>query len=171
MIEREYEYRLKSGRVMTRVVLMAAGGAWFAYMALTNDRALTLWIIPLTRNGATIFYAAFAALMLLISMVEAVNVLRTGSLRQRIAFTEDGVMVPKTAWTEEERLIPYESIVDLKENTEPIHAIVIRHRDGQFTLMLDRLPDERAFAEIGHKLAVRAREARAGAGGLPPAAT
>lgn len=171
MIEREYKYRLKAGRVMTRALLVGAGGVWFAYMALTNDRALTLWIIPLTRNGATIFYAIFAALAIAGSAAEAVHVQRTGSLRQRIAFATDGMMVPRSAWTEEEMLIPYDTIVDLKESTEPIHAVVIRHRDGEFSLQLDMLPDERAFAEIVRELAVRVREARAGAGGQLPVAT
>ena len=109
MIEREYEYRLKAGRVLAKATLFGAGALWFASMALTNDRGLILFIIPLSKNGATIFYGAFAGLAALFSAKDAVNVARRASLRQRIAFAKDGLMVPRSLWSREEALIPYES--------------------------------------------------------------
>jgi len=76
-------------------------------------------------------------------------------------------MVPRSSWSAEERLIPYESILDLKEFTEPDSLVVIRHREGEFTLRLDLLPDERAYAEIVHRLAFRLQAIKAGLGGPP----
>src|SRR5205814_6717094 len=87
MIEREYEYRLKAGRVEVRAALMAAGALLFTYLALTNDRGLILFIIPLERGAATVAYWAFAGLAALCAAADAVNVVRRADLRQRIAFT------------------------------------------------------------------------------------
>jgi len=160
MIEREYEYRLKAGRVQATAFLFGAGAVWFAYLALTNDRGLILWrLITFTQNGATIFYWVFAGLTALVCVCNAAMVARLGSVRQRIAFTKDGLMVR------------YENILDMKEFTDPDHLVLIRHREGEFELRLDWLPDERAFAEIVHNLALLARAAKAGVGSDSPEAT
>ena len=171
MIEREYEYRLKVGRAQARAVLFGAGALLFAYVALTNDRGLILCVIPLAKTGATICYGVFAGLSALVCAYEAVNVAGRASLRQRIAFTEEGLVVPRSSWSAEERLIPYGSILDMKEFTEPDSLVVIRHREGEFPLRLDLLPDERAYAEIVHSLALRIQAAEAGLGGGPPKTT
>jgi len=172
MIEREYEYRLKAGRVQATAFLFGAGAVWFAYLALTNDRGLILWrLITFTQNGATIFYWVFAGLTALVCVCNAAMVARLGSVRQRIAFTKDGLMVPRSARSAEETLIRYENILDMKEFTDPDHLVLIRHREGEFELRLDWLPDERAFAEIVHNLALLARAAKAGVGSDSPEAT
>ena len=171
MIECEYEYRLKAGRVQTRAILFGAGALWFAYMALTNDRGLILCRIPITENGATIFYWVFAGLGALVSACDAAKVARLASLRQRIAFAKEGLMVPRSLRSTEEDLIPYESILDMKEFTEPDNVVLIRHREGEFTLRLDWLPDERAYAEIVHNLAFLVQAAKAGVDSDPPEAT
>src|SRR5262249_47902885 len=59
MIERAYEYRLKAGRLEVRATLMAAGALLLTYLALTNDRGLILFIIPLERGAATVAYWVF----------------------------------------------------------------------------------------------------------------
>src|SRR5262245_49307474 len=102
MIEREYEYRLKAGRAQARAVLWCAGALLLTYVALTNDRGLVLYVIPLTKNGATICYGVFAGLSALVCAFEAVNVAGRASLRQRIAFAEEGLMVPMSLWSAEE---------------------------------------------------------------------
>ena len=160
MIGREYEYRLKAGRVAARAFAFAAAAAGFAYMAATNDRGLVLFVVPLSRDNATIFYGVFAAVAAVIAACDAVNADRRGSLRQRIAFAEVGLVVPKTVWSTEEMLIPYESVVGLKEFNEPDSIVLIEHRGGVFTLRLDLLPDERAYAEILQALGLLVREAK-----------
>src|SRR5947209_6942241 len=114
MIDREYEYRLKAGRVLTRAMLYGAGALGLAYMAINNDRGLVLYIIPLSKEAATIFYGVFAGLAALFCVIDVVNVSRRESLRQRIAFTRDGLMVPKSPWSNEEMLIRYDSLIDMK---------------------------------------------------------
>jgi hypothetical protein len=168
MIGREYEYRLKAGRVLNRAILYGAAALGMAYMALTNDRGLILFIIPLSKNGTTSLYGIFAGLAALFSISHAVNVHRRASLRQRIAFTKEGLVVPRSAWSVEEALIPYERIRDLKEFTEPDHVVVMRHEEGDFTLRFDMLLDERAFAEIVQNLALIVPAAQAAAGNPPP---
>jgi hypothetical protein len=168
MAEREYEYQLKSGRQFAYAALMGAGALLLAYEALTNDRGLILYIIPLSKNAATIFYAVFAVLAGLASASTAVNAARRASLRQRIALTKDGLMVPKSSMSLEEELIAYGSVLDIKEFTEPNNVAVIRHRQGEFTLQLDLLPDERAYAEIVHDLTLQVQAVKTG-GAMPPA--
>jgi hypothetical protein len=171
MTEREYEYRLKSGRVMTRAALWAVGALFMGYMALTNDRGLVLFVVPLSKERATMAYAIFGGLAGLFSIVDAIKATRGESLRQRIAFTEDGVIVPKSAWTAEEVLIPYESVRDMNEFNEPDSLVVIRHQGGEFTLRCDMHPDERAYAEIVQNLALRVRSAQVRESGQKPEAS
>lgn len=161
MIDRQYEYRLKAGRVLIRAILWGIGAVWFASMALNNDRGLVLYIIPLSQSGATIFYASFAGLAALFCAVDAVNVARRESLVQRIAFSADGLIVPKSSFSTEETVIPYASVVGFEQFTEPDALVVIRHSAGEFSLRLDLLPDERAYAQIVTELARRVQAARA----------
>src|SRR2546421_12408514 len=98
MVEREFEYRLKAGRTAAWAVLTGAGALWFAYSGLTNDRGLILFVIPLSQNAATVFYWVIAALAGLFAASAAVNVAGRAELRQRIAFTPDGLLVPKSKW-------------------------------------------------------------------------
>jgi hypothetical protein len=61
----------------------------------------------------------------------------------------------------EDMLIPYESVVDLKEFNEPDSLVLITHAGGVFTLRLDLLPDERAYAEVLQALGLLVRAAKA----------
>jgi hypothetical protein len=162
MVEREYEYRLKAGRTLVRAILCGAGALWFGYMALNNDRGLILLIIPLSQKGATIFYGVIGGLAAVFAAYDAISVSRRKSLRQRIAFANDGLLVPRSLWSTEEKLIPYESVLDVKEFTEPNSVAIIRHREGEFTLELDLLADERTYAEIVRNLAARVHAAKGG---------
>ena len=164
MIEREYEYRLKSERTQLKAALFGAAALGFAYMASSNDRGLILFIIPLSRNAATIAYWAFAGLAAIMCVSDVVNVVRRGSLRQRIAFSPEGLLVPRSVWSTDEMLIPYDTVLKLHEFNEPKSVVVVQHRQGEFTLELDMLPDERAYAEIFHNLASRVQAAKTGSG-------
>jgi hypothetical protein len=99
MIEREYEYRLKAGRVQARAALWMAGAIFMTYMAVTNDRGLELFIFALKKDSATIAYWVFAGLCALFAVIDSVNVVRRGELRQRVAFTAEGLLVPKSNWS------------------------------------------------------------------------
>jgi hypothetical protein len=160
MPDREYEYRLKAGRVQTRALLYGVGALFMAYMGLTNDRGLELFVIPLSQSNATIAYWVFAALAALFCVVDFASAERRKSLRQRIVLTNDALLVPKSSWAEEEERIPYASIQDLKSFNEPDSVVVIRHRGGEFVLRLDMLPDERAYGELVETLAAMVSMAR-----------
>jgi hypothetical protein len=165
MVGREYEYRLKVGRTQTRAAVWGAAAVGFAYLALTNDRGLVLFVIPLSEHRATIAYGLFAGLAAMLAVIDTVNVVRRGSVRQRIAFEDEGLIVPKSPWTVEETTIAYASVIDISSFNEPDSVVVIRHRDGEFTLRLDLLPDERAYGEIVQQLTHRIQMARAGSAG------
>jgi hypothetical protein len=162
---REYEYQLKVGRTQTRAAVWGAAAIGFAWMALTNGRGLVLFIIPLSEHQATIFYGLFAGLAAMLAVIDTVNVVRRGSLRQRIAFADTGMIVPKSPWTAEEMTIAYADVIDITSFNEPDSVVVLRHRDGEFTLRLDLLPDERAYGEIVQQLTIRIQMAKAGSAG------
>ncbi len=173
MIEREYEYRLKAGRVEARAALWAVAAVGFTCMALTNDRGLFLFVLPLERGGATVAYWVFAGLAALFAIVDGVHVARRGELRQRIAFTAEGLLVPRSIWSEEEKLIPYGAIRDVKLFSEPDSIAIIRHRDGDYELRMDLLPSERDYAEVVQWLGLRVQAAklRAAVPGASPTAS
>jgi hypothetical protein len=161
MIQREYEYRLKVERVMFRAALVGVGALWFGWMALTNDRGLVVFVVPLSAKNATVFYAVFAALAGFYSAYDFTSVSRRGSLRQRIAFTEDALIVPRSLWRAEEDAILYRDVLDFIPFSQPDTLTVIRHRGGEFSLRLDMLPDERAYTDILQNLALLVRAAGA----------
>jgi hypothetical protein len=170
MINREFEYQLKSERILVRAALFGAGAIGLAWLALTNDRALILFVIPLSKNGATISYGICAALAALMCLVDVIKVSRRGSLRQKIALTDEGLLVPETPTSTESKLIRYADVADLKEFTEPDHVMMIRHRAGDFELRLDMLSDERAFAEIVVTLAQQVQLVKLGLSSREPEA-
>ncbi len=170
MVDREYEYQLKAGRIMMRALLYGAGAIFFAYMAMTNDQGLILFVIPLSTSNATGFYGFAAVLAAFFSVFDAVNAERRGKLRQRIAFTEDGLLVPLSKWSTEEVCIPYESIVKLEEIKDPNSFVLIEHENGVFSLRLDMLPNERAYGEVFQYLSLLHQAAKSGADRHPSAA-
>ena len=161
LVEREYEYRLKEGRLLVKAILYGIGFLWLAGMALTNDRALLLFNFPLSENTATLVYAAGAALAAIFCVHDGAHVALRGKLRQRIAFTADGLLVPVSDWSREERLIRFGDVVKWQEITTPDTLFLIEHRRGAFTIRLDLLPDERAYAEVIRDLTSRVQSAQA----------
>jgi hypothetical protein len=59
-------------------------------------------------------------------------------------------------------LIPYDSITRIKDFSGPDALTVITHREGEFVLKFDMLPDERAYAEIVGNLKIKVQETQAG---------
>jgi hypothetical protein len=168
MIQREFPYQLKSDRLLMRAALFGAGAVFLAWLALTNDRGLILFVIPLSRNGATISYAVGAGLGALMCVADIAKVIRRGSLEQKIVLTDEGLLVPATPYSSESKLIRYDDLTDLKEFTEPDHVMMVRHKAGDFELRLDMLSDERAYAEIIGTLSQRIELSRLGLSARAP---
>ena len=162
MLDHEYQYRVQTDRVILQAVFYGGGAALFAYLALTNDRGLILYVIPLAKDQATVFYGFFAVTCTLISLGQLLKVNRSESLKQRIAFTKDGFLVPRSAWSKDELVIPYENVIDMKEYTEPDVLTEIRYQGGNFKLRLNLLPDERTYSEVVHSLNERVQAAKSG---------
>jgi hypothetical protein len=168
MIQREFPYQLKSERVMIRAALFGAGAIGLTWLALTNDRGLILFVVPLSQSGATIAYGVGAALAALICVADGIKVHRLSSLQQRIVLTDEGVLVPASRYSGESKLLLYQDLTDLKEFTEPDHVMMVRHKGGDFELRMDMLSDERAYAEIVRTLAQRIELCRLGLGSRTP---
>jgi hypothetical protein len=172
MIEHEYEYHLKVDRAQARAVLYGLGAAFLGYLAVTNERGLVLisHAVSLEKGGARIVFGILAGVCALAAAWEGTNVALRASLRQRIALTRKGLIVPSSLWSTREELIRYDSILDMKEFTAPHTIMLIRHGEGVFELRLDMLDDERVYGEIVHNLALLVRTAKAGVDGPTPGA-
>jgi hypothetical protein len=168
MIERESEYRLKPARVQARALLYGACALFMAFMGLTNDRGLILLVFRFSPVNATIFYWVTAALAAAFCIGDVYSANRGGALRQRVALTREGLVLPKSQWTEEEHTVPYEHIVKLTTFDDPDGLVIIRHlAGGELILRLDMFSDERAFGEFvqGLSAAVAAAQENAERGG------
>jgi hypothetical protein len=162
MTHREFAYQLKSERILIRAALFGAGAIGLTWLALTNDRGLILFVIPLSQSGATISYAVGAGLGALMCVTDVARVVRRGSLEQKIVLTDEGLLVPATPYSSEAKLIRYGDLTDLKEFTEPDHVMMIRHQGGDFELRMDMLSDERSYSEIVRTLAQQIELSRLG---------
>src|SRR5439155_1086594 len=95
------------------------GGAFFAYVARTNDRGLLIeHVIPLDLRGATIFYWTLCFLLLCFAATSLAMVFHRARFRQRVALTPEAILVPASRWSHEERAIPYGEILAVSKTRD-----------------------------------------------------
>jgi hypothetical protein len=159
MIEREYRYRPDSARMMFITLLLAGGALLFGNLTLKNDRGLRLNGIPFSKNGATALYGVLASLFTAGVVIGGIRKgIQISCLNQRVGLCKDGVLVPMSDLSQEERLIPYCDILSVEgQETRGIGEFaVIRYRGGKFRLLKQMLP-KGAYDEIVHEVVIRAR--------------
>jgi rRNA maturation protein Nop10 len=138
------------------------------WLALTNDRRLVIYCITLSRENATFFYWVLSIFGIVASVYEMGQLLYCASLRQRIVLSAEGLFVPESAYSSTEKLIPYQSIIEIKtfDDSNPSwfsgydRGVVIRHRSGDDKLKLDMFADESTFLELLQELKSRIERAR-----------
>jgi hypothetical protein len=136
------------------------GAVLFIWIAATNDRGLILYCIPFTKDGATIFYWLMAVVFAVAAVVLLVPGLAGMGAPQRIAFTREGLVVPRSASSTEEELIHYASISNIATGTGDNGRVArIRHYAGEFYLHQSGLRDASTFDEILQTLAARVQAA------------
>src|ERR1044072_8583305 len=105
-MEREYEYQPKWTVILACATFFGLCAAVLGNKARTNNRGLIIsGMIELSVDGATTFYwvlCFFGVCFVLIACLLAVHRL---THRQRIVFTPTSLIVPKSRWSAEEKII------------------------------------------------------------------
>lgn len=157
-IEREYEYEAKWSTIVLGTLFFGACAGVLGATARDNDRGLVInGIVELSRNGATFFYLGLALTsVLFVALFGLMAVVRL-TLRQRIAFSETCLIVPRSRWSSNEVVVPFHEIRTIsKSEVAGQHFLKIVHASGKFTLNASLCPSWYDFDEICRLIAQRA---------------
>jgi hypothetical protein len=147
---RIYPYQPRPA-VLRRVLLTAAGAIFMAVMALTNDRGLVVYCLPMSRPAATIFYACLAGILGVAATIMGTRHQLHSTANRRIVLTESAITLPRTARSEEEAVVPFRDISRVVVSGEMKYAR-IEYAGRHFTLELEYL-EPNQFLEIVDYLA------------------
>lgn len=107
-VDREYESKPSWVVIALCAVFFGAGAAILGYIAATNDRGLVInGILPLSRDGATVFDWSLCALSIGFVVIAAIVAARRLKYRQRIAFTPQSLVVPVSRSSTDEIVTNY----------------------------------------------------------------
>ena len=157
-IEREYPYRPRLGPVLLGMLFFIAAAVMLAMRAATNREGLLInHVIPLSPGQATGFYWVLFVFCLGILALGGTGLYHRLIYRQRLAFTPEGLLVPKARWSGEELFIPYRSITALETVEAPggQHHLYVVHAAGRQIINSGMLPDKQTFLEIRQYLGNR----------------
>ena len=161
-IEPRFEYRPRMTVIVATVLFFGACAVVIGMKAASNDRGLVIdRLIELGPEGATIFYWACAAASLAFVAVAGLMLIVRVKVRQRITLTEDAVVVPRSRWSNEERTIPFQDIIELRDITTAGQKFLkITHPDGKFMLIASMLPGAEDFEFLTSEITARVEAAR-----------
>jgi hypothetical protein len=160
-IECEFVYRPRWFWIIIGVLLFGAGTIIFCHKALTNDRGLIInGIIELPITGATIFYWVMCVASAAFVFAANFLVLHRLAFSQRITFTSETIVVPRSRWSSEEIAVEYGAITGI-EATEVSGEKFLRvtHSEGKFTIVASMLPTRQAYDEVYQLLLEHVRRA------------
>jgi hypothetical protein len=149
-IEREFEYKPSWLIIILGGLLFGVGVGVLAIKANYNNRGLIInHIIELTTSEATIFYWTLSFFSLCFVLMTVGLIFHRFKYRQRIAFTEKGIIVPKSRWSGEEKIIEYKDISGIsRANISGQKFIYLIHSGGKFIINCNMLPSKKAVEEI-----------------------
>jgi len=149
-IEREYEYKPSWLIIFLCGGMFGLAAVFFGVRANSNDRGLIInHVIELSENGATIFYWVFCFLSLCFVAITIALTFHRLKFRQRIAFTQTGVIVPVSRWSADEKLIEYKNISALSEsNVSGQTFLYLFHSGGKYIINRGMLPSKKNYLEI-----------------------
>jgi hypothetical protein len=158
-IEREYEYKPKWTTALLSGGSFALCAAFFAIRASGNDRGLLInGLIALSPAGATSFYWVLFGLSAAFVAAAALLVFHRLRFRQRIAFTPDAVLLPRSRWSAEERRVAYRAITGLSRSEAYGQRLLrVSYDGGAIHIVASMLPSREAFEEITALLSERRR--------------
>jgi hypothetical protein len=149
-VEREYEYKPSWAAILLGGGFFALCAAFFVVRAGGNDRGLIInGVIRLSPEGATIFYWVLFGLSAAFVAAAALLVLHRLNLRQRIAFTPDAVLLPKSRWSSEERRVAYSAITGLsRSEVYGQRFLRVSYDGGAVEIAASMLPSREVFEEV-----------------------
>jgi len=173
-IEREYEYKPKWWVLLFGAGLFLVGAVVLGRKAASNDP-----------DNLPVLYWVMCAVCIGFAALIAGRVLERLLLRRRVAFTQDGLILPKRLWSSEEMTIDYGAItglflssadcglwrcrvaIDCQAPTElPTRRVrrarflYVRHTGGERRIDAEQLPSRAAFEEVCELLTARVRASR-----------
>jgi hypothetical protein len=149
-IEREYPYRPRLPGILFGTLFFTAAAVALARTARTNTQGILIeGIIPLSPAQATVFYWVLFAFSVLTVGMGVAGLFHRATCRQRLAFTPEGILAPKSRWAREEVLIAYSSITHLERARLPSNQhLYVDHPGGRQIINAAMLPNTAAFEEI-----------------------
>lgn len=150
-IEAEYPLTLSIGRNLAMVGCALAVTAGGAIVAANNTKGLRLVeVVTLSPEGASIFYWVMTAACGLFALPMALALSwRAAFIKQRVAFTQSSVWLPRTNWSTELVEVPFEEVVAARTWTygkERVITLVLTGR--KFRIVQSWLPSREAFDDI-----------------------
>ncbi len=153
--DREFPLRLNRGQALGLLGVALALTLGFLLLALGNERGLVfMGLLELGPQAATRFYAALAVGLGVAVLPGACAVATKGLwLDQRVAFVEEGLLLPAGFWSGDEIVVAYQDIRELtiaRFGEERVLTICLAER--RFRIGRSWLPTEQAFDEIAERL-------------------
>lgn len=149
-MNRQFRYGPKWTVIVFCALFFGACAIVLGAKAKGNERGLILnGVIEFSPTGATIFYWVLAALSAGFVVVAGFLAVMRLALRQRIAFTETCLMVPRSKWSSEEVTVPFRDVLELtRAEASGQRFLTIVHPGGKFTLIGWMLPKKQDFDEL-----------------------
>jgi hypothetical protein len=160
-VKREFRYRGDLYMLVVGPLFCGLMAGLAIYFALTNEGPVWFGNLgeiprPFVLVTAWVLAALFTALCAGLTVVSV----QALTCRQRIAFTEKALLVPKRFWSSGDRAIPYEDIVKLTLQDDPIllpghRALFVYHGDEKYPIAENFLASPEDFAEVRRLLEAR----------------
>jgi hypothetical protein len=145
--------------ILLCIIAFGLASVFFGARAQSNDRGLIInGVIELSADGATVFYWVLFCLSVGFVLMTAALIFHRLTYRQRIAFTQSSIIVPKSRWSKEEHTIKYseiKSITASKVNSQRFLNVIFA--GGKFTIASSMLPSKTDFDEAYELLAKKVR--------------
>lgn len=161
-IERAYDYKPKWTLIVCCALFFGLCAVVLGVKAAGNDRGLIInGIIELGPDGATIFYWVLCVCGVGFVAISAFLAYHRVTFHQRLAFGSTAVILPRSRWSPEEKVIVYRDISAL--STARIHGarfLYVTHPGGTSTIMASMLPSKAAFDEVCELLEAKVRASK-----------
>jgi hypothetical protein len=149
-MDRHYDYRPKWTTIILCGGFFGACAFILGREAQKNNRGLIInGIIDLSPRGATIFYWVLAALSVGFVVVAGFLIIVRLTLHRRIGLTRTSISIPRSRWSNEERVVPFAEILRLSQSEAYGQRFLnIEFIGGKFALTSSLLPSKADFKEI-----------------------
>ncbi|RZF82950.1 hypothetical protein EXT46_05725 [Pseudoalteromonas sp. CO325X] len=113
-IETEYPYVMGWRSMLFLIFIGVSLAIFMGYEAERNYSGLTInGIIELGQTGTKVFFWSMSLFMVLVALIGVFGVFERVRGKSRIAFTNEGVILPSAPWQSKENYFTFESVLEL----------------------------------------------------------